>query len=79
MEYLLVYTRIAVMATRRLLKRRAKRNGKPLVVYFSEDQAARLDSVSQERRVAKADLVRLAVDRLLNQLGSGQLDLPLGV
>jgi predicted DNA-binding protein len=56
-----------------------KRNGRPLVVYFSQEQAERLASVSQRRCVAKADLVRFAVDRLLNQLNSGQLELPLGI
>jgi predicted DNA-binding protein len=58
---------------------RAKRKGKALLVYFPKEQAERLSSVAKERRVAKAELVRVAVGRLLNDLNSGQLELPLGL
>lgn len=60
-------------------KKGRKRRGKPLIVYFDEGLADKLKSASQDRRVAKATLVRFAVERLLNQLGSGQLELPLGL
>ena len=55
------------------------RTGAPLTVYFPLDQAERLTQVSRDRRVSKANLVRLAVDRLLRQLEEGQLNLPLGI
>jgi predicted DNA-binding protein len=58
---------------------KAKRNGKALLVYFPKEEAERLSSVARERRVAKAELVRVAVGRLLNDLNSGQLELPLGL
>ena len=60
-------------------KKARKRKGKPLTVYFNKDLAHKLNLASQERRVAKATLVRFAVERLLNQLSSGQLELPLGL
>jgi hypothetical protein len=60
-------------------KKVGKRRGKPFIVYFNKELADKLKSASQERSVAKAVLVRLAVERLLNQLGSGQLELPLGL
>lgn len=59
-------------------KKVAKRKGKPLTVYFDKALAQRLTMVAQERRVPKASVVRFAVERLLNQLSSGQLELPLG-
>jgi hypothetical protein len=49
------------------------------MVYFSQQQANELRSVSEKRRVAMADIVRFAVDRLLSDLRSGQLELPLGL
>jgi hypothetical protein len=60
-------------------KRKGARKGTPLLVYFPKEDAARLSSVARERRIAKTELVRVAVLRLLNQLNSGQLDLPLGL
>jgi hypothetical protein len=50
-----------------------------LVVYFEDGLARKLEAVARERSVPKAALVRIAVGRLLIQLGSGQLELPLGV
>lgn len=58
---------------------KAIRSGKPLVVYFSEEQADRLDIVARSRRVSKTDIVRVAVQRLLDAIASDQLDLPLGL
>lgn len=64
---------------KRARKKVPKRKGKPLTVYFDQALAHRLHDVSQERRVAKANVVRFAVERLLNQLTTGQLELPLGL
>jgi len=60
-------------------RRAPARSGSPLTVYFPLDQAEKLSQVSRDRRVSKANLVRLAVDRLLRQLEAGQLNLPLGI
>ncbi len=57
----------------------ASRKGVPFTVYFSPEQAKALAAISRDRRVSKATVVRFAVERLLEQIGSGQLDLPLGV
>lgn len=56
-----------------------RRNGTPFTIYFSDQQTARLNRISRERRVSKAELVRIGVDLLLAQLSSGQLELPLGI
>ena len=58
---------------------KAKRKGKALLVYFRKEDAERLSSIAKERRVAKTELVRVAVGRFLNDLNSGQLELPLGL
>jgi hypothetical protein len=55
------------------------RAGKPLVVYFPSAQASELRSVSEERHVPMATIVRFALDRLLRDLKHGQLELPLGL
>ena len=55
------------------------RKGVPFTVYFSPEQANALAAISRDRRVSKANLVRFAVERLLEQIESGQIDLPLGV
>ncbi len=55
------------------------RKGTPLTVYFSDEQTAQLNNISRQRRVPKAELLRIAVDLLVNQLNDGQLQLPLGV
>lgn len=57
----------------------AARKGTPLTVYFSDEQTMQLNDISRQRRVAKAELLRIAVDLLVNQLNDGQLQLPLGV
>lgn len=59
--------------------KKPKRRGRPLVVYFSQEQAARLASLSQQRHVAKATIVRYAVDRLFVDIDNKQLDLPFGL
>lgn len=55
------------------------RRGTPLTVYFSDEQTMQLNGISRQRRVPKAELLRIAVDLLVNQLNDGQLQLPLGV
>ena len=67
--------------SKKRLKRAAKstRRGVPLTMYFPEEQAKALHEVARQRHVAKATLVRFAVDELLARLKSGQLQLPLGL
>jgi len=55
------------------------RKGVPLTVYLTEDQTAKLNAISEQRRVAKAELLRAAVDLLLDQLNKGQFQPPLGI
>ena len=60
--------------------KKGPRKGKTAVlVYFPTEQAVNLSTVARARRVPKAELIRVAVGRLLNELNSGQLDLPLGL
>lgn len=56
-----------------------KRNGKPYTVYLSEDLSRALAEASDKRRVDKSAIVRVAIERLLNDLENGQLQLPLGI
>jgi hypothetical protein len=58
---------------------RVKRNGKPLTVYLNDDLSRALATTCEKRKVRKSDIVRVAVERLLNDLESGQLELPLGI
>ena len=61
------------------IKKKTKRRGKAFMLYLSKDQAGRLDLVSRERHVPKAEVVRLALSRLLKQLSDGEADLRLGI
>jgi hypothetical protein len=56
-----------------------KRSGKPLTIYLNDGLSVSLAATCEKRKVNKSDLVRVAVERLLNDLESGQLDLPLGI
>jgi predicted DNA-binding protein len=56
-----------------------KRNGKPLTVYLDDNLSQALAITCEKRKVHKSDIVRVAVERLLNDLESGQLELPLGI
>lgn len=56
-----------------------RRKGTPFTMYFSDQQTEELNRISRQRRVPKAELLRVAVDLLVNQLNDGQLQLPLGV
>ena len=60
-------------------RKEGQRKGTPFTLYLSSEQAKQLDILSRQRSVAKAAVVRFAVDRLLTELGSGQLELPLGI
>jgi len=66
-------------ATRRRRPSVSGRNGVALMVYLKQDQAARLDELSRNRRVTKTALVQFAVERLFVDMHNGQLDLPLGL
>jgi hypothetical protein len=57
----------------------AKRTGKPFTVYLADDLSHALAEVSKKRMVHKSVIVRVAVERLLNDLETGQLELPLGI
>lgn len=56
-----------------------RRKGTPFTMYFSDQQAEELNRISRQRRVPKAELVRLGVDLLISQLSGGQLKFPLGI
>lgn len=60
-------------------QQRGKRRGIPVTVYFSENLSKALSAASEGRRVGKSTIIRIAVERLLHQLESGQLELPLGI
>jgi hypothetical protein len=55
------------------------RTGIPYTVYLSEDMTAALNAISSQRKVDKSDLVRTAIQRLLDDIANGQLNLPLGI
>jgi hypothetical protein len=57
----------------------AVRKGVPFTMYFSSEQAEALAAISRARRVSKSTVIRFAVERLIEQINNGQLDLPLGV
>lgn len=56
-----------------------RRRGKPLQVYFGQEQRAQLRRIARERRVPESELVRAAVDLLVAKMSSGQLELGLSV
>ena len=66
-------------AQRNVPRPKTNRSGVPITVYLDETLNERLNTTSKERRVGKSSIIRLAVERLLAQLESGQLDLPLGI
>jgi hypothetical protein len=55
------------------------RRGKPLIVYFTDEQAQALRSIAEDRHISKTAVIRFAVDQVLKKFQSGQLELPLGV
>ena len=64
---------------RRRAASKGGRSGIPYMVYLSEDMTAALNAISSQRKVDKSDLVRTAIQRLLDDIANGQLDLPLGI
>ena len=62
-----------------MAKKDVQRKGKPFTLYLAPEQARQLEAMSRKRSIAKAVIVRFAVDRLLTEIGSGQLELPLGI
>ena len=56
-----------------------RRRGKPFMVYLTHEQSAQLKAIAHDRHVSRAVVVRFAIDQLLKQLSSGQLELPLGL
>jgi len=61
------------------LRPKINRSGVPITVYLDKSLNNRLNATSKERHVGKSSIIRLAVERLLTQLESGQLELPLGI
>jgi len=66
-------------AHRSALRPKTNRSGVPITVYLDKTLNNRLNATSKERHVGKSSIIRLAVERLLTQLESGQLELPLGI
>jgi predicted DNA-binding protein len=66
-------------AQKKSARRKPNRKGQPLLIYFSSEQAERLSTLSKERLVPKASVVRFAVDKLFRELEAQQLELPLGL
>jgi len=58
---------------------KSNRTGVPVTLYIDKDLNERLNATSKERHVGKSSIVRLAIERFLTQLESGQLELPLGL
>jgi predicted DNA-binding protein len=50
-----------------------------VTLYIDPELKKRLNATSKERHVGKSAIVRLAIERFLTQLESGQLELPLGL
>ena len=60
-------------------RRKIKRSGVPITFYLENSLNSRLNAAVKTRRVGKSTIIRLALERLLNQLETGQLELPLGL
>lgn len=59
--------------------KRSSRSGKPHTIYFTPEQALALEALAAQRRITKTELVKFAVDQMLDRIINGQLQLPLGV
>jgi transposase len=57
----------------------SQRKGVAFTMYFSVEQAQELSTISRERKVSKSVILRFALERLLEQIKSGQLKLPFGM
>jgi hypothetical protein len=53
------------------------RSGKPLQVYFPDNQRAQLRKIARERRMPESEIVRAAVETFVARISSGQLELGL--
>jgi len=79
-----VYLRVntCVYAMRRAAKKSQPvvhvrgRQGQPQTIWFTDEQAEALESLSHNRKVTKTTLVRFAVDEMLKGFYTGQLKLP---
>jgi len=60
-------------------RKRTRRKGKPFTLYLPESQMHELSRVCRSRHITKAEAIRVAVSRLLEDLRGGQLELPLGL
>ena len=55
------------------------RSGVSYTLYLSDEMTASLNALSSQRKVDTSDIVRTAIQRLLDDIANGQLDLPLGI
>jgi hypothetical protein len=53
------------------------RTGKPLQVYFPDEQRDQLRKIAKERRIPESEVVRAAVEVFVSRMSSGQLELGL--
>ena len=53
------------------------RTGKPLQVYFPDEQRDQLRKIAKERRLPESEVVRAAVEIFVARISSGQLELGL--
>ena len=58
---------------------RSRRSGLPFTLYLRREQAARLEMLARGRHVAKSELVRVAIDRLLDELERRRQHAPVGL
>lgn len=49
------------------------------MLYLPPEQAGELEDAARKRSIPKAALVRFAITKLLRDISSGQLELPLGI
>lgn len=70
---------MAKPAQRNRPRPKTNRSGVPITFYVDKSLNSRLNATSKERHVFKSSIIRIAVERLLTQLESGQLELPLGI
>lgn len=77
--HVLTPSRMAKPSARRASATKGRRSGIPYTLYLSEEMTAALNAISSQRKVDKSDLVRTAIQRLLDDIANGQLDLPLGI
>jgi hypothetical protein len=57
--------------------KKKRRSGKPLQVYFPDEQREQLRRIAKDRRLPESEVVRAAVEVLVARVSSGQLELGL--